>query len=701
MSRRKKILAIPLALSRYLLMIGVIGFISLLCPNELRFKYQYELGSRWGYEDLTAPFDIPLLKNQQQLEEERIEVREEFSPYYRLDPGIGKRQKKAFEDDFDRQLAFVSQEENSTFKDVLKRPGVYRSYGSNLLDRIFNRGIIELAPFHKDKSKDFVVNILRSNTFQRQTLQNIPDLDQVSGWLGDTLLESGLREAEFLISVLDENLAANLVYDDSLTKRMLEAELWEVLPTRGLVDKGEVLVKKGDLITEETYQKLLSFEARYKQEVSVQNSFWRIFSGHVLLTTLVVGVLLLYLLFNEKRVFRSFRSLLFIATWLVAYSYLTYVVEGIDVLSAYLIPFCIVPIVIKNFFNERLALFTHIVIVMIASFLSTLGYEFTFLHILAGIVAVLTNTETRYWSRFFLSMLYIFLVYVIGFFGLSLIQEGDWATIDWRVFIFFFLNVLFTLLAYPLIPLLEKLFGFTSSITLAELADLNRPLLKQLSMKAPGTMQHSLQVAHLSEAAARRIGADSLLVKTAALYHDIGKMKNPRYFIENQSGDSPHNELEYMESARIIIGHVEEGVKMARKNRLPQVLVDFIRTHHGTTRVEYFYRSFIKDHPDEEVDESAFRYPGPKPLTKEQTIMMMADSLEAASKSLKQPHTGQDIDELVDKIVAGKIAQGQFEESMLTFDELEHCKEEFKSLLRSINHVRIEYPEEQERPVQG
>ncbi|MCB0645001.1 MAG: HDIG domain-containing protein, partial [Phaeodactylibacter sp.] len=246
---------------------------------------------------------------------------------------------------------------------------------------------------------------------------------------------------------------------------------------------------------------------------------------------------------------------------------------------------------------------------------------------------------------------------------------------------------------YPLIPLLERIFGFTSSISLVELSDMNRPLLRELALKAPGTLQHSLQVANLSEAAADRIGADPLLVKVAALYHDIGKTLNPEYFIENQSGNNPHGEISHLESAKMIIGHVTEGAKLAQKYRLPKVLIDFINSHHGTTRVEYFYRNYVKENPDKEFDETLFRYPGPKPQTKEETILMMADSLEAASKSLKNP-TGQDIDNLVDRIVNGKVEHGQLDESAMTFEELQQCKEIFRSRLRSINHVRVEYPKE-------
>lgn len=290
-------------------------------------------------------------------------------------------------------------------------------------------------------------------------------------------------------------------------------------------------------------------------------------------------------------------------------------------------------------------------------------------------------------------MVFIFVIYAVAFLGFSLVQDGTLHTVNWQVYNWLFINVFLTLLAYPLIPLLERMFGFTSAISLIELSDMNRPLLRELALKAPGTWQHSLQVANLAEAAANDIGADPLLVRVAALYHDVGKMLYPEYFIENQNGYNPHEGISNLESAKMIISHVEEGEKLAKKYRLPRVLIDFINTHHGTTRVEYFYRKHLEENPDSEVDESLFRYKGPRPWTKEQTILMIADSLEAACKSLKNP-TGKDIDELIEKIIAGKIASRQLEDSKLTFLELDRSKRIFKQLLRSIYHVRVEYPED-------
>lgn len=458
-------------------------------------------------------------------------------------------------------------------------------------------------------------------------------------------------------------------------------------------NKGDILVKTGQNIDKRTYQVISDYLGPEIKEEKLFSGRYIYFIGYFLLTALIIGALILYSLKYFPEITQSVSGVLFLVIWPVLFSALVFLVNQNAALSPYLIPFCLVPIIVFNFYGGRLALFVHIVVVLIASFLSELGYEFTFLQILAGIVTVLIASETRYWNKFFTSILVILATYLIGYLGLALINSGSLASSEYGTFGWLALNCLLLLLAYPFIPIVEKLFGFTSSITLAELSDMNKPLIKELSLKAPGTLQHSLQVANLGEAAAERIGANGLLVKTAALYHDIGKLAKPEYFIENSKGENHHLKLNNFESAEVIIGHSIDGEVMAKKARLPKILIDFIKTHHGTTRVEYFYRKQKTDNPDREFDESIFRYPGPKPFTKEQTILMLADSIEAASKSLKNP-TGQDIDKLIDGIVEYKINEGQLSDSPLSFNELDTCKDVFKSLLRSINHVRVEYPAE-------
>jgi putative nucleotidyltransferase with HDIG domain len=378
--------------------------------------------------------------------------------------------------------------------------------------------------------------------------------------------------------------------------------------------------------------------------------------------------------------------------WILIFSYLVFLIDNEGELYVYAIPFAIAPIIILNFYKKYLALYLHITIVLIASLITKLGYEFTVLQLLVGMVTILIFSELRFWNKFFRGILVIFITYVIGYISLSLINSASFAEIDWRIIVSFFINALLLLLAYPFIPLIEKPFGYISKITISELGDLNKPLLKELSLKAPGTLQHSLQVANLCEAAAEEIGANSLLIKVGAMYHDIGKTYAPEFFIENQrKGENPYENLDYFESAERIFKHVTLGEKMAIKARLPRMLQRFIITHHGTTRVEYFYRKQMNEFPDKEFDETIFRYPGPKPKTKEESIIMIADSIEAAAKSLNKP-SSNDIDQLVEKITKFKIDDGQLDESELTFEEVNKIKEVFKNIVKNIHHIRIEYP---------
>ncbi|NBU52101.1 MAG: HDIG domain-containing protein [Chitinophagia bacterium] len=381
------------------------------------------------------------------------------------------------------------------------------------------------------------------------------------------------------------------VYTESPFTAVIQIQQDSIIESTVNYQAGSLVVAKGQFITNALNQTLDQFLPTTMDNSSILSGGWIYFIGHFILTMLIIGALVLYAYKYFPQSCQSVRGVVFLIIWPVIYSIIVYFVSNSQGLNVYLIPFCITPIVVLNFYNGRLALVIHIVVILIASFLIELGYEFIFLQILAGIVTVLVMTETRFWNKFFVAILVILCTYLLAYLGLAIINSGTIIPDESQVFIWLCINALLLLLAYPFIPMLEKIFGFTSTITLAELADMNKPLLKDLSIKAPGTLQHSLQVANLSEAAAKEIGADSLLVKTAALYHDIGKTKQPEYFIENSMGSNPHEKITNFESARIIIDHVIEGEKMAKNANLPKLLIDFIATHHGTTRVEYFYRT--------------------------------------------------------------------------------------------------------------
>ncbi|MBK8492274.1 MAG: HDIG domain-containing protein [Saprospirales bacterium] len=680
-------------IGKFTLIILTILFIAFLFPHGVRFGYQYEVGAVWGYKDLYAPFDFPVLKSEAEIRTETAQAQREIAPCYVLDPQVVRDQKMVFEEAFQQQLS--AYKGDPQFGDVVRNARKYLDYGTGLLDRLYAQGIIELTPEHRSSEPNMVINVIKGNTTQRQTLQSLLTPEKAQSVITDSLPYSRLSIAEFLLPILPDAIIPNLFFDDTLTQRFRIDQMSGFVAYRGIVQKNELIVGEGQIITEETYQKLRSYEEAYQEETVGDRSVWTVLAGYLLLTSLIIGIFVVYLRVYAKPIFKNFRWLVFILMWLLGYSYLVYAVEQTDVISLYLIPFCIAPIVTKILYTDRLAIFTHLVVVLLSSFLSSMGFEFALLQIMVGIVAVMTNPDGRDWSKLFRSLIFVYVTYSVGFVGLSLVERGTLIAEDRFFFGWIFLNVFLTMLAYPMVPLLERIFGFTSSVSLSELSDLNRPLLRELAIKAPGTLQHSLQVGHLGEAAATAVGADALLVKVGALYHDIGKTANPAYFIENQTHSNPHEKEDLLESAQIIIRHVTEGLQMAKKARLPEVVAEFIATHHGTTRVEYFYRLFLQDNPDGAEMEAKFQYPGPRPKTREQTILMLADSLEASSKSLKNP-TGKDIDELVEKIISGKIAKGQLEESQLSFEELKVCKAVFQSRLRSMYHVRIEYPKEQE-----
>ncbi len=679
------------AAARVALFAGLVAFITFLFPSQIKVKFDVRPGQTWRFEDLLAPFDFAVRKPVAELEQEQRQALEDFSPYYRLDARVLENRATLFEQTLRSQLPQLAS--SGDFPDVVQRPEAYISYGKRLLRRLFERGIISPAPEHADKGKTFVINLIAGNTSQRRTLEYFYTEKSAQALLVDSLPSSGLAEPDYLYPILEKMIVPNISYDAVVSENFRREMLSAIPEYRGMVKKGEPIVMRNGIVTEDVYQKIISMQEHYEQGIAGRYSATGISVGYFLLALLLSFIYFAYLRSREPAVLRSLPKLFFLLAWIALYGWLVHWAEQSNPLNAYFIPFCIAPIVIQTFFNKRLALFTHIITVLSASFISSLGWDFTFLQMLSGIVVLLTNVDVNSWSRFFLSILAVLLAELFIFVGLTLVEQGNLASWNWTVFAWIFLSAFLTLLALPLVPLLERIFGFTSPLRLRDLMDINRPLLQELALKAPGTLQHSIQVGNLCEAAAREIGADTLLLKAGALYHDVGKMLNPDYFVENQSGaESPHEEKSPMESAQIIIGHVAEGVLMAKKHRLPQVLIDFITTHHGTTRVEYFYRKLVNDQPGTEVAEEEFRYPGPKPLTKEQTIMMMADSIEAACRSLKTP-TEQAIFELIDKIIEGKINMGQMEDSALNFRELEICRQAFRKTMRSVHHQRIEYPE--------
>ncbi|MGC9341702.1 MAG: HD family phosphohydrolase, partial [Bacteroidales bacterium] len=490
-----------------------------------------------------------------------------------------------------------------------------------------------------------------------------------------------------------ELVEPNLSYDESTSQRMLEALNSELSLTEGMVQSGEKIIGIGEPVNDEKFRIIQSLRREYERNTTLQRNYDLIFGGQITLIALAFIVLYLFLLHFRKEVLQSGKKTIFILIQVVLFSFVASLAIKSNSLNIYVIPFVILPIIIKTFYDARIALFVHIITILLIGFWAPNGFEFVYINFIAGVVTIFTLRNLYRRGVLFVSAIFALLSYSLVFTGISLVQEGGFQNIEYLNYAWFAGNALLVLASYPLIYIFEKLFGFISDATLVELSDTNQPLLRQLAEKAPGTFQHSMQVANLSEEAALAVGANPLLIRTGALYHDIGKMEEPMYFIENLTSNyNPHDNLEFEESASKIIGHVAKGVEMGRKHNLPEIILDFIRTHHGTSTVQYFYRSYLKKYPEAEVDVAKFSYPGPKPYSKETAILMMADSVEAASRSLKTINK-EIIRDLVEKIIDNQYKENQFENVDMTFKEINTIKNLFRKRLVNIYHARVEYPE--------
>lgn len=669
----------------------VVVYLSLLMPNRPGFNYQYELNAIWQYEDLYAPLSFSIRRDSLQMDSLMRLVWAQSVPYYRKDPLIAKQSIDRFNAVMELLIAESSQnnDENSTLAYQKIQRGANR-----LLEASYKQGILEPIEFTGYETQERIFYLYDAKgEAQIQHRAYFHELEKIRSLILDLFITENEDYKDEFRGVIADAIKPNLIYDRETTAKVIENELNKISPFSGKKEKNELIVRRGARITPEIYQNIESLREVLEFSQSSKYGSRIVFLGNFLLMSLIIGIFYLYLRFLEPELLPRPRKIIFLLMWFILYPTMIYLVTRLESISAYIIPLCIVPIVIKNFLNERLAFITVILLIIICTLIAGTGLDYGLLMMLAGLVAVLFGTETRYWARFFNSILVILITFLLGSFSLNLIRGDEILHIKWENQAALLINVVLTLLAYPAIPLLERVFGFTSSITLAELSDLNKPLLKKMSIKAPGTFQHSIQVSNLAEAAASKIGANALLAKVGSLYHDIGKMKNPMYFVENAETKSYHKDLDPLESCRIIMEHVSEGVNMAKENKLPQVIIDFIKTHHGTTKVEFFLHKYMALYPQDKDAVAKFTYPGPRPKTKEQTIVMMADSIEAASKSVKFKNY-EEMDDFVDKIIAQKIQSGQFHHSELNFEELEVCKKVFKKTLRSIYHGRVSYPKE-------
>lgn len=666
---------------KYLLYFASIAAIVFFFPKGGQFKYEFQKGKPWQYENLYAPFDFSIHKSPAELQEEQQQLERSQIPYYRFDT------EKALQVYNSYQAEFPNYFPGSDYPQ--RQWNALQQRGRELLDSLYKTGLWDGSKPPQTRE----VFLLRDNVARRLPFSQIHRLAElqatVSSMAGDPLVQEHLAQfQDLLFRVVQPNVSR----DDDLTQRELQNELAKISLTRGSMDEGALIIAKGEVVEADNLKILESLKAEYASELWSANSQYFILGGYTILVALVLMMLLLFLKKYRPDVYRNNVKVTFIFFNILIMVFLTTFVVKYDEAFVFVVPLCILPLILKTFFDPRLGLYVHVLTVLLLGFVVPNSFEYIFLQIIAGIVTILTVSELYKRANLFISVGQITLIYIVGYFAFHVIQEGNIDNLVWINFGFFLLNGMITLFVQPLIYIYEKMFGMVSDVSLLELSDTNSRLLKELSNKAPGTFNHSLQVANLAEAAANEVGANAMLVRVGALYHDIGKMLNPTYFTENQTTNiNPHDDLSPEESAHIIVRHVIEGIELARKFNVPDRVIDFIRTHHGTTLVYYFYKK-AQEAAKEQVPEKPYRYPGPIPFSKETAILMMADSVEAASKSLVNP-TFTIIDEFVDRIVGGQMQAGQFLNASITFKEIETVKKVLKHRLTNIYHLRVEYPE--------
>ena len=665
---------------RLFLFVLTLVFILFLFPRQTKFKYEFTKGKPWLHESIIAPFDFSILKSNNELSKEREIVASQHLPIYNYSETIFEIKAEDFTNDFETKWVSKYGKLASSQKNMLV------NFGYNYLKDIYSKGIIQLN--NSSDFQDFSQVLLKSESLAQR--RDISDFYTVNSAANKIQQLSG-TEYKFLVPLLLAAVEQNILFDKLATDELLSSELSNISTTKGLVVSGQVIINKGELVDAQKYQVLLSLKQKYEGAVWEKSSYLLVLFGQFILVGISLLMLWLFLRQYRNRILENTTKMSLILSLVVIMVLISTIVLSLAVDWIYCIPFCILPVVLKAFFDNRVALFVHLITILIIGFIMPNGFEFVFLQLIAGIISILTVIKMYKRAQLFMSVIKVMGVYLLLYIALSITHDASFSGIQGVKLLQFTISGALTIFAYPIVFLFEKIFSLVSDVSLLELTDTNSPLIRRLSDEAPGTFQHSLQVANLAEMGALEVGANALLIRAGAIYHDIGKLKNPSYFIENQNSNfNPHDDIEFDKSASIIINHVFDGIEIAKENKLPDELIDFIRTHHGTTTVEYFYKQYITNFPDEELDRKDFTYPGPKPFSKETAILMMADSAEAAARSIKNP-TAENIDNLVESVINKQLNEDQFSDADITLKEITKLKNLFKKKLVNIHHQRIEY----------
>jgi len=670
---------------RVLLFVATMLIMVYFFPKTARFNYQYIQGYPWTSQSLIAPFDFAVNKTAKELEEEKQILLSEVVPFYRLDNTMNDSMLLLVETNFNSLWAQTYHQDQ---KPQIKQRS--QDFINEVYSELLQKGIRSQLGSRQANGK---INLLVGNQAQTVSLNSIYTIAGAQKWVEQAIQNEDRIDALIARDVILNHLVQNVSFDEETTLKEEENLLSGMSLSYGLVQKGELIISEGELVTAERFQILESLRQEFEKQLGGSNEFIGITIGLAILIIIVFLALVMYLnLFRSSMLHHSQQILLLLVSMML------FVIPESIIMQNYpeyilILPLPLLAIIIRSFFDVRTAMFVYLISVIIVSSIVPNGYDFMFLQLITGIITIVSIYRLSKRRQFYLTSLYIFICYVCIYVALLLVKDGSLMNFNLEIIYHFIISAALSLFSYPIIYLFEKLFGQVTVLTLLELSDTNNKLLRDLAHKAPGTFQHSLQVGNLAESALQEVGGNTLLVRAGALYHDIGKMYNPLYFIENQTTQvNPHDELSYDESAEIIIGHVTQGIKLAKKHRLPEMIIDFIRTHHGNRKAEYFYRMAVKEEGEEEVDEALYTYPGPIPFSKETAVLMMADSIEAASRSIPKPDETK-LNNLVDQIVSSQMQSGQFDNADITLKEINQIKKIFKKMLLTIYHIRIEYPD--------
>ena len=663
-----------------LIFIATVSVIVYFLPNEGKFNYQFDINKPWKYGLLQASFDFPIYKNDLQVQKEQDSILADYQPYFQIDKEAEKNVLSKLREDY-----------NKTLRHSL--PGTdYVRYIERTLKALYEDGIIAGNDLKRMEEDSIIaIRLVDKNVATSRFIDQLYTVKEAYEYLlnADT---AHYKKKILQQCSLNDYITPNLVYDEEKSEAAQKDLLSNISWANGFVLNGQKIIDRGEIVDEQTYNILESLRKEWeKRSDSVQEKRLTL-AGQILYVGIFLFCFMAYLELFRADYYERKGTLTLLFALIVFFPVLSSIMVEQNLSSIYVVPFAMIPIIVRVFLDSRTAFMAHVTIILLCSITLRFPHEFILLQVVAGMVAIYSLRELSQRSQLLRTALVVCISYALLYFAFELIHEDDLTKLNTRMYIYFMINGILLLFAYPLLFLLEKIFGFTSDVTLVELSNINNSLLREMSEVAPGTFQHSLQMANLAAAAANKIGGKSQLVRTGALYHDIGKMVNPAFFTENQSGVNPHKSLSYEQSAQVIISHITDGLKLAEKHNLPKVIKDFISTHHGRGLTKYFYISYKNEHPDEEVDQEKFRYPGPNPFTKEQAVLMMADSVEAASRSLPE-YTEESISTLVDKIIDTQVSEGYFKECPITFKDIATVKALFKEKLKTMYHTRISYPE--------